>query len=330
MKTRSALLFPLAVLACTFVLFSGSAKAVSQATGQALEISPPVLNLRANPGQTVTSTIQLRDVSTSSLVVRNQINDFVAGGEDGTPKLLLESGQDSPYSLKDWVQPLPQFTMKPKAINRLQLKIKVPKNASPGGYYAVIRFTGTRPDLDGTGVSLSASLGTLVLLKVNGNAKESMSMEQFYATTNDGKPSSLFESSPITLVERVRNTGNIHQQPNGQVTVKDFFGNVIATLNVNLPGNNVLPGSVRKFQQNLDSTVIGDRFLFGRYTADVKLTYGSKQQTFTSSTSFWVIPYRLIAFAIILLVIIAILIRIGLARYNERVIERSRSRRRRR
>ena len=110
-----------------------------------------------------------------------------------------------------------------------------------------------------------------------------------------------------------------------------MFGNKIGAVNVNLNGNNVLPGSIRKFNQTLDSSVIGDRVLFGRYTADLKMTYGTDGQTLTASTSFWVIPYRLIAFAIVLLIIAFVLIRIGLRRYNERVIARSsRSRRRRR
>jgi hypothetical protein len=109
-----------------------------------------------------------------------------------------------------------------------------------------------------------------------------------------------------------------------------MFGNAVANVNVNLNQNNVLPASIRRFESPLDDKVIGNRVLFGRYTADLKLTYGAKGQTLTSSVSFWVIPYRLVAFAIILLIIAAVVIRIAIRRYNERLIERSRSRRRRR
>lgn len=304
--------------------------AANQNAGQALEIAPPVLNLTADPGQTITTKIILRDVSTSKLVVRNQINDFVAGGEDGTPRLLLEeSAEDSPYSLKSWIQPLPEFTLNPKQINELPVKIKVPADAAPGGYYAVVRFTATAPDLEGTGVSLSASLGTLVLMRINGDAKESMKVEEF-VTTKNGKKTGLFESQPITFMARIKNEGSTHEQPTGSIVVADMFGNKIAGVNVNLTRSNVLPNSIRKFEQTLDKAVIGDRFLFGRYTADMKLTYGTKGQTVTESTSFWVIPYRLVGFAILLIVIVVVIIRIALKRYTERVVERSRGRRRRR
>jgi len=317
-------------LSSVLSLFSIPASAAPTAPGQALEIAPPVLNLRANPGETVKATINLRDVSTSPLVVRNQINDFVAYGEDGTPKILFDDeAETSPYSLKAWVQPLPQFTLKPKEVNQLGLTIRVPKSAAPGGYYAVIRFTASPPGLDGSGVSLSASLGTLVLLRVNGDAKESMSVEEFSATKN-GEKNWLFESQPIKFVTRVRNNGSVHEQPTGQIAIKDMFGNAVANVNVNLNQSNVLPASVRRFEPLLDSSVIGNRLLFGRYTADLKMTYGANGQTLTASTSFWVIPYRLIGFAILLLIIAFIVIRIAIRRYNERLIERSRSRRRRR
>ncbi|HRJ05973.1 MAG TPA: hypothetical protein PK096_00175 [Candidatus Saccharibacteria bacterium] len=321
----------LSTLAVLSIMPVSSVHAAAQGSGQALEIAPPVLNVKADPGETITTSIKLRDVSTSPLVVRNQINDFVAAGEDGTPKLLLEdSDQKSPYSLKDWIQPLPQFTLKPRQVNDLKVSISVPANAAPGGYYAVVRFTASPPGLEGSGVSLSASLGTLILLRVNGDIKEDVAIESFTASKN-GETNWLFESPPIEFIERLRNNGSSHEQPTGQVVVSDMFGNKIGAVNVNLNGNNVLPGSIRKFNQTLDSSVIGDRVLFGRYTADLKMTYGTDGQTLTASTSFWVIPYRLIAFAIVLLIIAFVLIRIGLRRYNERVIARSsRSRRRRR
>lgn len=300
-----------------------------QSVGQALEIAPPVLNISADPGQTITANIKLRDVSTSPLIVRNQINDFVASGEDGTPKLLLDpNAEESPYSLKEWIQPLPEFTLKAKEINDLPIKIRVPSNAAPGGYYAVIRFTATPPGIGGSGVSLSASLGTLVLLRVKGDVKEAMSIEQFSAAKGDDE-NWLFESPPIDFVVRVKNNGSVHEQPTGQIKIADIFGNEVTAVNVNLAGNNVLPGSIRRFTNPLDSSSIGDRLLFGRYSADLTMTYG-ENQTMKASTSFWVIPYRLIAFAIVLLIIAFVMIRIGLRRYAERAVSRSRSRRRRR
>lgn len=307
-----------------FVLPTQSASAI--AAGQALEIAPPVVNLSANPGQTITTQVSLRDISSSKLVVSNEINDFVASGEDGTPKILLDETEPNPYSMKTWIAPLAQFTLAPKQIQKINVVINVPANASPGGYYSVIRFTGTPPELNGTGVSLSASLGSLILLRVNGDAKEQLGIQEFSAN-NGGKSSTLFESTPLNFVERIKNSGNIHEQPAGQVVITDMFGKTVAAVNVNLPPRNILPNSIRKFEQPLDSSVLGNKQLFGKYTAKLNLSYGANKQTVTSEITFWVIPYKLIGGAILLLVIGFFGLRALIKRYNRHIISKAKARR---
>lgn len=304
-----------------------AAPAPNTSGGQALEIGPPLITLKANPGETVKAKVSLRDISTTKLVVTNEINDFVSEGETGTPKILLNDGEPSPYSIRSWITPLPKFTLVPKQVQTLDVTIKVPQNAAPGGYYGVIRFTGTPPDLEGNGVSLSASLGALVLLTVNGNAKEELAVEQF-SILADGKVGNLFESAPNGILERFKNTGNIHVQPVGQIDIKDMFGNLVGTVIVNNPSpRNVLPGSIRKFEQSIDEKVIGNKWLFGRYTATMTINYGANNQTLTKSVEFWVIPYKLIAAIIIGLIIIFFGIRFALKRYNERILSQGRRRR---
>ncbi len=297
--------------------------ASAQSTGgQALEIGPPVVNLSADPGQTITTSISIRDVSTSSLIVTNEINDFIANGEDGTPQVVLDQTIQSPYSIRSWITPIDQLTLKPKEIKSIPLTVSVPSNAAPGGYYGIVRFTGTPPDLEGTGVSLSASLGSLIFLRVNGDAKEQISIEQFY--TNDGTSErSLFEFKPVTLTARLKNTGNIYEQPTGLVTVKNMFGKAIATLPVNDGQRTILPDSTRKFDQLLDSTVVGDGMMFGYYTADLTIKYGSSGQTINASTSFWVIPFKLILAGVILLIAAFFVFRFLIRRYNTALIARA-------
>ncbi|MEO5499085.1 MAG: hypothetical protein ABIR46_01135 [Candidatus Saccharimonadales bacterium] len=291
--------------------------------GQALEIAPPVLTLSGDPGQTIKSKISIRDVSTNKLIVQGEVNDFVANGEDGTPKILLEDGETSPYSMKTWVDPLSVLNLNPKQIQDLPITIRIPADAAPGGYFSVVRFTATAPELDGTGVSLSASLGALVFMRVNGAAKESMTLEEFKVTTDKGLIKKVFESTPLTFVQRIKNTGNVHMQPAGQVTITDMFGKKIAAVNVNLPPRNILPGSIRRFEQKLDKSVIGNAVLFGRYTANLKVTYGDSKHVLTSKISFWVIPYKLIGFGILGLIVAFFVLRNMIRRYNQSIIKRA-------
>lgn len=295
--------------------------------GQALEIAPPVVTLTVNPGQTVSIPIYLRDISKTNLVVTGQADDFLAAGEDGTPKLLLDSEGTNPFSLKNWVTSLPGLTLIPREIKAMNVTVHVPKDASPGGHYGVIRFTATPPNLDTTGVSLSASLGALLLLTVSGKITESVSIEQF-ATSQNGQIGWLFEAPPIDLVERFRNSGNVHEQPTGRITIKDMLGRKLADVNVNIPPANVLPNSIRRYEQSLGNAIIGDKVMFGRYTADLTVTYGASKTMLTNHLDFWVIPYRLIIVLIIALVAAFFILRFAIKRYNRFIIGQSQRSRR--
>jgi hypothetical protein len=316
-KFISIVIFSVVILTGQAVFAQGAG---DQGEGQALEIGPPVISRSVDPGSSLELSISLRNVSQNTLVVKSQINDFIAGGEDGTPKLLLEDGESSPFSIIKWVAPLSDLTLEPKELADLRVKVTVPANASPGGYFGIVRFTATAPELQDTGVSLSASLGSLIFIGVSGEANEELSLESF-ETINPSNTGSLFEYTPVEFAVRLKNTGNIYEQPTGKITITDMFDNKVGVVNVNLAKNNILPQSTRKFDQLLlDNTVIGDKMLFGKYTADLKITYGADNKELSSTLTFWVIPYKLIAIIIVLLIMLFIGLRYAIKRYNKHII----------
>jgi hypothetical protein len=137
------------------------------------------------------------------------------------------------------------------------------------------------------------------------------------------KTGTIFQSGPLNFVTRLENTGNVHEQPAGQITITNMFGKKLAAININLPPRNILPASTRKFTSALDSSVIGNKKLFGRYTAELKVTYGQDKKVITKKVTFWVIPYKLIAGLIILLIAGFFVLRFALRRYNRAVLRRA-------
>jgi hypothetical protein len=296
--------------------------------GQALEIAPPVIYLTVNPGETKKTQIFLRDISSGDLIVTGEANDFTAAGDDGTPKILLgDEAANNPYSMKKWVVAPASLNLVPRELKTMAITINVPATASPGGHYGIIRFTATPPSLKNSGVSLSTSLGALMLVTVNGPVSEKLTITDFTVNKAE-KTQKIFQSGPVNFVEHVKNEGNVHEQPAGHVVITDMFGRKVASVNVNLPPRNILPASTRKFEQPLDKTVIGKKKLFGRYKADLSVVYGKDKKTATSSLTFWVIPYRLVAIVIVLLVAGFFAIRFGIKRYNRFIIGQSGKRRR--
>ncbi len=291
---------------------------VATPPGQGLEISPPVLELTANPGQTVTANIKLRNVAGGELIAKGKVNDFGAKDETGDPKIILDDSEISSYSLKTWIKEVPNLTLAPQEVKTATVNISVPANAEPGGHYGVIRFTATPTSPQGTGVALSASIGTLVLLRVSGQAREKLEYDEFFVS-RQGKRGSFFESGPLNFTERIKNSGNLHEKPTGQLVITNMFGTKVATLKINDPARNVLPDSIRRFDQTLAKSR-----LFGRYRARADLSYGSTKQTLASpSLVFWVIPYKLLALAILLLIALIIIIKRLIGSYNRRIIARS-------
>jgi hypothetical protein len=298
--------------------------------GQGLEISPPVIELSADPGQTVTTSIRIRNVTDGTLIAKGRADDFGAGaGEDGQPQLLLDESGATRFSLKYWVASVPDLRLAPKELKTNTIKIVVPANAEPGGHFGVVRFTAVPPDLDGTGVALSASVGALILLKVSGTITEKVSMAEFssMSTTTDAKgkktstKTSFFEHGPVDFLVRVHNEGSVHEKVKGTIEVTDWLGKKVASVNVNETGGNVLPDSVRRFEQSL-----AKKQLFGHYKAKLSLNYSTGKQL-SGDLGFWVIPWKLIVLAIVGLGIIGYLLKVAIRRYNDHIISQARRRR---
>ncbi len=290
--------------------------ALAQTAGQGLEISPPLVELDVDPGTTQAFQIRLRNITQGELVTKARVDDFVAQGEQGQPKLLTEeNAEPTPYTFKPWVAPIADVTIAPQEQKTITVTLNVPKDASPGGHYGVIRFTGLAPGLEDTGVSLSASIGTLVLLNVSGPVVKDLVFEEFFASQN-GEKKGFFEKGPITFVERLKNKGTVHLKPLGTLRITNMFGKEVAVLAVNENGGNILPASVRRFEQQLNKSR-----LFGKYNVEANIQYEGKNVT--GNISFWVIPYKLIAIILGGLLIAIVALRKGLKAYNRRIIKKA-------
>lgn len=307
------------VLFTTSKILAQSPAVNSTSTGQGFQISPVTVELNADPGQTYVINLKLKNVTANTLVSKSQVNNFGAKGENGDPEIYLNDSEKTSYALKGWVVQIPDYTFASQESKTIPVKISVPANAEPGGHYGVIRFSGVAPELseDQSAVSLSASIGSLVLVRVSGEVKESTKIEDFYAAQS-GKKSGFFETGPLSFVERIKNNGNIHVKPTGNLEIKNMFGKSVAKLDVNQPPKNVLPSSIRRFEQEFDK-----KWLFGRYTANLALTYGTTNQKLTSQIVFWVIPWKLIIALLLLIILVILAIRTGLKKYNRHIISKA-------
>jgi len=287
----------------------GAAAAASLPAGQGLEISPPLITTDTDPGKTVSFVIKVHNVTKATYEINAEIDDFSAVGEEGQSKVDIgNNSQASPYSFKTWAEPIPSIELAADQEKPVTVTLNVPTDASPGYHSGVVRFSATAPGATGTAVALNASVGTLVLMNVSGKVVNSASLISFYsADPSTGKQKGFFNNGPVNFVERVQNTGNTFFRPLGTVRVTNTFGSQVGVLTVNAAGGNVLPASIRRFEQQLNK-----QHLLGYYKATTNITFDGKN--ISGTTSFWIIPLKQVAIVLAVIIILVVLIRMNTRR----------------
>ncbi len=300
------------------------AKAVTgDSPAQGIQVSPVIVELNADKKNSYNLKITVTNVTAGELVLSGEVNDFRAKDETGNPQVILDDEEiSSGMSFKKWVTLPARLPLKSKESKVVSINVNVPADAEAGGHYGVIRFSGNPPGQETSNVSIAASVGVLVLTRVNGQINESLKLKELFVEKNS-KRSGLIQNGPFTLVQRIENNGNVHVKPNGNITVKNMFGSTVATLPLNDPAKNVLPNSTRRFSQ-----VVKKKWLFGRFTSRLEATYGYTNKNLTSSYSFWIIPYKLILIVLLAIILLVLLIRLSLKRYKAKILNGSSSRRR--
>lgn len=301
-----------------FSSMSVSAETSSANSAQGIEVSPASVELNASPGKTYNVTLHIRNVTSSSMVYTSAVQDFDSSGETGSPHITINDKLPATASVRTWVGMIPKFTIGAQQQQIVNAQITVPDNAEPGGHYGVLTFSGTAPQLDSTGVGLSASVGVLMLMRVDGAITEKADLASFYTANRDGKQSFFFESSPISFVTRIKNTGNIHIKPSMNIEVRDMFGGVVKTIKANESSANVLPDSIRRFDSKMDKP-----WMFGMYTANMSAGYGTNGQAITNSITFWVVPYKIVLAGLFVLSTIIYIFSRLLKAYNKRIIQKA-------
>ncbi len=284
-----------------------------------LEISPAYYELNAEAGRTYSLDLKLKNVTPSDVIYSSSVNDFVSANETGAPSIVEKSTLPATASIISWIPALDKIKVKSQQRVAISAQINVPANAEPGGHYGVLRFYGDAPNLDSTGVGINVSTGVLILVRVAGDITEKASLASFYTSLN-GKQSWFFENSPITFVTRIRNEGNIHVKPIGNIEIHDMFGNLVKSLEVGDTKSNVLPDGIRRYDVQYDNG-----WMFGKYTANLALGYGMTGQAITATTDFWVIPYKLILAAIFIAATVIYILGRLIKVYNRRIIEKAKN-----
>ena len=306
-----------------------AAEQLKSGSGNALRISPVRTDLVIEAGTSKAVDVIVQNMSGNTAKLHPIVNDFTVrqGNETGQPDIILDEGQAAPtHSLKQYVGALADFTLGPNEQKTIKVTVTIPKDAAGGGYFGAVRFEPASNA--GNQVSLSGSVGSLLLVKVPGNIVEKTDLASFDVRKGDSTSSFFVSNTDLKAVSRFENKGNVQVQPFGKIILKSQSGKVLSSHEINdsEPRGNVLPNSIRRFDTAL--TKVGS---FGKFTVEANFGYGSSGQLLVAKKTFYVVPVWVMALAggVVLVIILGIfVIPRAIRTYNQSIIRKATSRRR--
>ncbi len=280
-----------------------------------LTVTPPLFKVNINPGGLWSSSVKIANNNSSPVTIYTQVIDFKAkenGGIEFIKEYGSEQGGEKKIFLSQWVDVSKEsIVLEAYKSADIPFTIRVPEDAQPGGHYAAI-LTGNKPAEkieSGTGISISSMLATLIMLRVSGDIKEEGNIREF---STDKK---FYKNPEVLFNVKFENSGNVHLQPRGEIRIFNIFNKVKGVISVNdkTEFGNVLPESLRKweFLWKEENSI----FPFGRYKADLVLSYGEEaKQTDFRTLNFWIFDIKtllpILGSIIFFLLLIILLIRL--------------------
>jgi hypothetical protein len=266
-----------------------------------LIISPPRIQLEANPGETVQAQVKITNMSNVPASLTVNTKDMIVVNDRGTP-VLVDEEVSGRWSLASWIS-LSPGTVEVEASSSAvaNLAIMVPENALPGGHYAACYFesgppTPQGPDTElGTGTAVASRLASLIYLTVSGPITEDYMLEDF------STDQSFYEFGPVKFLTKIKNLSDIHIRPKGDIVVKNMFGAEKTILPLNEV--NIFPEASRTYENTWDTT-----WGFGKYSAKLSAVYGPSNQVMEALIYFWIVPVKIAAAILIGLMLLIIII----------------------
>lgn len=343
-------------LALVLLLFT---KLEAETVSPRLSVSPPLFELKVKRGEEFLKKIKILNQSGVPVPIEATVTNFGAEENSGTMTFFEEPAKrvgqedDISFNPRKWIQiQNPNFILDSRETEGVDLSIKVPENAEPGGHYAVILFEPKLPSYyfePGTPLKAIPKIGVLILfsVEVEGlertgkpltiaefNIPENFHLKKLESFIGFFSEALAFEKENFTIVEKsklpftlsLKNEDIYHIKPEGKLAISKENGKLVGKIEIK--EITILPGKTRKFpvefEPNLPkilekylpawaSSFISQNILFGKYKALLNLKVDD--DIINKEIEFWVFPWK-IFFPLFFVVSILLIL---LIKYRKRI-----------
>jgi hypothetical protein len=287
------------------LLFSSRSPTLAQEFS--LEISPPLVEITAQPGTTLTQTYQIKNSSAKDILLTTFLKPFQASSEPGLPDYNLSPDPQTPsptFSLVNTGLDLEKpFTLPAHSSQQIVLKIKTPSHAPTQDYYYTLFFAQvTNPQNQAAALG---QIGTNLLITVSSDLNPSVQMKTVSFTVHP-KIADLFLSK-VSFQGTIENQSNTLFKPYGKIIVNRTWPPENQDQNefeLVLRPDNILKNSSRPIfclypdNQSLSTCQLNSYLPPGKYTATLfycpTLESANSQNCQEISLNFYVLPYLIL------------------------------------
>lgn len=275
--------------------------------------SRPFLYYAAAPGSTITDHVAILNYSTKPLTLSVYSTDAVNDDKGGfallpTSERPTDAGAWTSVGTKPVTVTIPARTraangQESYGFRIVPLTVKVPADASPGDHVGgvVASLVSAANDPNNPNVRLDQRVGTRMFIRVAGALKPDLAIENLSATyTGTLNP---VGKGTATVDFTVANRGNV--KLGGRITV-DVSGLLGRTASVTLPDQGlILPGNAVNFSVEVTDVLPQVRDTATVTVIPLKLQGDADPELpdVVASTSFWAVPWTLVAIILILVLL---------------------------
>lgn len=253
-----------------------------------LTISPAIIDNTVDAGMSFSVPITLGNITKRAVPIE------VTKGRLETDQ-SPDAANQGKYDISPWFDiSETNFLLPAQDRKTVDVTVNVPKNAEPGGHYATVFFGALAPnDNAGSGATLlNARVGVVFLLTVRGDVHAGAAVDGSIHTKG-----LQLDAGATPFDFTLRNTGNVHFQPQGKLVIKDLFGRKVKE--IPLPIGIVLPGAEKKYDLSWERGVRP-----GIYSASIKVDTGIELQA--KSKHFVILPLVVVIPVGILLLVVVV------------------------
>jgi hypothetical protein len=215
----------------------------------------------AAPGQTVQSTVLVRNGGTLAGAVDLAPVDATTGATSGT---VFRDTTTPPQAVGAWIHLDQQhLTLAPGEQRAVGFTVTIPATATAGQHVGGLAAEDAAPQPSTTGGNLRVNVRTLVQTAVQINLPGPRVDQVTLGDVTAGG-----QAGDQTLLLGLTNAGNQMVKPTGTLTVTDAQDQVVQTLPLQL--DTFLPGTTIQYPVHIQKQALGD----GQYQATLHLTYG--------------------------------------------------------